>query len=186
MNSLLTALVSIVALSPMCSGEESRVSTATSPIRNVRVGNPITVNDNQGDTWVVAWADDGSAYTPSNDTFGFHGVCNSNIAFNRITGDDPLSLTGETVNTMADYGVSSQLLADGCNWKSTGCAQFDGILYWAVSRAPPRKRSGTSMSRRSPGGHGKRSHPTAGSRRDTIARPSVSSSRRTGAGAYSS
>lgn len=146
---MFTVLVSIVVLGTCATGTgwESQESEATSPIRKVRVGNPITVNDNQGDTWVVAWAVDGSAYSPSNDTFGFHGVCNSNIAFNRITGDDPLSLTGETINTMADYGISSQLLADGCNWKSTGCAQFDGVLYWAISRHTYGETSGDPLKR---------------------------------------
>src|SRR5579859_5396796 len=117
------------------------------PIQTVRVGNPITVNDNQGDTWVGAWANNGSLYSPSNDTFGFHNACNSNIAFNRIVGDDPLSLTGNTVNTMKEYGESSKLLDDGCSWKSTGCAQIDGILYWAISRHTYGETSGDRFKR---------------------------------------
>src|SRR5579859_6678474 len=94
-------------------------------IRSVHVGNPISVLDNQGDTWVTAWGRDGALYSPSNDTFGFHRVCNSNIAFNRIDGDDPAWLTGQTVNTMADFGVSSQEGPDKRNWKSTGCTSVD-------------------------------------------------------------
>jgi hypothetical protein len=43
-----------------------------SPIRAVRVGSPIAIPDNLGDTWIAAWADDDNLYTPSNDSVGFH------------------------------------------------------------------------------------------------------------------
>ena len=117
------------------------------PIRAIRVGNPISVLDNIGDTWVGAWGRDGSLYTPSDDTFGFNGAGNSNIAVNQITGDDLLALTGETVNTMADYGVSSQELADGCNWKSGGCISIDGVLYLVISRHKYGQSSGDPFRR---------------------------------------
>ncbi|WP_410963649.1 hypothetical protein, partial [Salmonella sp. SAL4455] len=41
-------------------------------LREVRVGSPIIVPDNFGDTWSVAWADDGNLYTPANDALGFN------------------------------------------------------------------------------------------------------------------
>ena len=41
-----------------------------------------------GDTWVAAWAADGAVYTPSDDTKGFHAAADSNVAFNKVTGDD--------------------------------------------------------------------------------------------------
>jgi hypothetical protein len=129
----------------------ARLQTPTPPsvgaIKSIRVGNPISVLNNQGDTWVGAWGRDGSLFSPSNDTFGFNRVCNSNIAISRILGDDVLSLGGDTVNTMADYGVSSQLGPDGCNWKSTGCASIDGVVYWALSRHTYGETSGDSHRR---------------------------------------
>jgi hypothetical protein len=48
---------------------------------------------------------------------------------------------------MAEYGVSSALLDDGCNWKSTGCAQIDGVLYWAISRHNYGQTSGDPLKR---------------------------------------
>lgn len=94
---------------------------------------PIVVPNNFGDTWAMAWADDGNLYSPSDDTLGF-GVPAfftreqvqlfqsdfarfakqlsqhqkdefeyAPIAFNRIEGDDPRNLRGVTVNRMPDY-----------------------------------------------------------------------------------
>src|ERR1039458_3621915 len=73
-------------------------------LRSVRVGTSVPVEDNSGDTWVAAWADDDNLYSPSNDTTGFHKAPNANIAFNRIDGRDPLHLGGVTVNSMTEYG----------------------------------------------------------------------------------
>ena len=42
-------------------------------------------------SWVAAWAEDDNLYSPSDDTGGFHKAANANIAFNRITGNDPLT-----------------------------------------------------------------------------------------------
>src|SRR5579864_1398957 len=70
------------------------------PLRGVKVGKPSPLADNGGDTWVAAWADDDSLYSPSNDTGGFHKAANANIAFNRIGGSDPGKLSGFTVNPM--------------------------------------------------------------------------------------
>jgi len=120
---------------------------STPQIRAIRVGNPISILNNQGDTWVGAWGEDGSLYSPSNDTFGFNGACNSNIAMNHIVGEDLLNLTGETVNPMSDYGESSHLEADGCNWKSGGCISIDGVLYWAVGRHNYGETSGDPLRR---------------------------------------
>jgi hypothetical protein len=103
-------------------------------IRSVDVGQPIPVADNSGDTWVAAWAENGAVYTPSNDTEGFRRVGLGNLAFNRIDGDDPLKLSGVTVNPMGDYGAANEAGADGCTWKSSGCYAVDGVLYWVVSR----------------------------------------------------
>jgi hypothetical protein len=103
-------------------------------MRSVEVGQPFAVADNSGDTWVAAWATNGALYTPSNDTEGFRKIGWGNLAFNRIDGDDPLKLSGVTINPMSDYGAATEELADGCTWKSSGCYAVDGVLYWVVAR----------------------------------------------------
>jgi hypothetical protein len=125
----LTALVLLLNIARPVG--ESRNSK---PIKAIHVGNPISVLNNRGDTWVGAWADDNEIYSPSNDTTGFGVTCDSNVAFNRITGDDPLRLTGVTINPMIDYGKGGMELADRCNWKSSGCLSIDGVFYWVVAR----------------------------------------------------
>jgi hypothetical protein len=109
------------------------VAKAAKPLA-IHVDPPISVADNLGDTWVTAWAADGAVYTPSDDTKGFHTAASSNIAFNKVTGDDVGNLTGVTVNLMGDYGKSGQKGADGCTWKSSGCYCLDGTIYWVVAR----------------------------------------------------
>ncbi len=104
------------------------------PLTGIQLGTPVRVPDNHGDTWVAAWAGDRNLYSPSNDTSGFHKAGNSNIAFNRLEGEDPLQLTGATVNPMVDYGKGGQRGADRCTWKSSGCIWLDGALYWVVAR----------------------------------------------------
>jgi hypothetical protein len=104
------------------------------PIKGVTVSAPAKVADNGGDTWIAAWADDDHLYSPSDDTAGFAKACNANVAFNRIEGDDPLHLTGTTINVMKEYGGGSERGPDGCTWKSMGCIWIDGALYLAVSR----------------------------------------------------
>ena len=101
---------------------------------SVRLEEPIPLPESHGDTWVTAWAADGSLYSPSNDTFGFRRAGNANIAFNRLEGDDVRNLRGTSVNMMADYGKSAELGPDGCSWKSSGCYAVGGALYWVVAR----------------------------------------------------
>jgi len=103
-------------------------------LRAVRVGAPVPLVDSGGDTWVAAWASDGNLYSPSDDTSGFHKGANANVAFNRISGDDPLHLSGVTVNPMLEYGKGSQRGPDKCTWKSSGCTFIDGALYLVVAR----------------------------------------------------
>jgi hypothetical protein len=104
------------------------------PITAVKVGTPVRFPDNQGDTWVAAWAGDDNLYSPSNDTSGFQKGCNANVAFNRIKGSDALHLEGTTINGMADYGLESQRGPDACTWKSSGCIWIDGAVYLVVAR----------------------------------------------------
>ena len=103
-------------------------------IHSVEVNGIHPVDGNGGDTWAPAWTSNGDIYSPSNDTNGFNNAGNSNIMFNRITGDPLKSLSGETVNQMTDYGKGAENGPDGCSWKSSGCAAVDGALYWLVAR----------------------------------------------------
>ncbi len=107
---------------------------ASTPITGVKVGTAVKLEDNQGDTWIAAWAGDDNLYSPSDDTSGFRKACSSNVAFNRIEGSDPLHLTGTTINPMSEYANAGQVGPDGCTWKSTGCMWIDGALYLSVAR----------------------------------------------------
>ena len=119
-----------------------RASSSSRPLRTVKVGSPIPLADNSGDTWVAAWGDDDNLYSPSDDTGGFHQAAKANIAFNRLTGNDARGLAGETVNPMADYGKGGEEGPDGCTWKSSGCTCLDGVLYWVVARHRYGEKSG--------------------------------------------
>lgn len=116
-------------------------------IASVRVGEPIALEDSHGDTWVTAWAADGNLYSPSDDTYGFRKAGNANIAFSLLEGDDVRKLRGTSINMMADYGKSSDLLSDGCSWKSSGCYAVDGVLYWVVARHKYGETSGDPQRR---------------------------------------
>ena len=136
----------LVAAASSVDGENSNLSTepaahaGSKPIHAVKVGKAAPLPDNGGDTWVAAWADDDNLYSPSDDTGGFHKAANANIAFNRITGNDPLHLSGSTVNPMVDYGKGGERGPDGCTWKSSGCTCLDGVLYWVVARHSTARR----------------------------------------------
>lgn len=60
---------------------------------------------------------------------------NSNIAFNKIIllNHYPY-VTGQTINQMDDYGKENQEEADECTWKSSGCYESDGVIYWVIAR----------------------------------------------------
>jgi hypothetical protein len=118
-------------------------------IRTITVGDPITVPGNCGDTWALAWTPEGNLYSPANDTKGFQAaIRGSNICFNEIRGDSPAALTGETINLMSDYRYHGEEgAADGCMWKSSGCASIDGVLYLAVSRHMYGEKTGDATRR---------------------------------------
>ncbi len=115
---------------------------ARAEIRSVEIGQPVPLANNAGDTWVSAWAKNGAVYTPSDDTDGFRKIGPGNLAFNRIDGEDPLKLSGVTINPMGDYGAGAEELSDGCTWKSSGCYAVDDVLYWVVARHKYGEKSG--------------------------------------------
>lgn len=123
-----------------------RVGTAGS-ILSVRVGQPVPLPDNAGDTWVSAWAKNGAVYSPSDDTEGFGKLGAANIAFNRIDGDDPLRLTGVTINPMTDYGAAAEELAAGLQTLGAVDKDFDPpvlparvLLAAGLPQVQPRRR----------------------------------------------
>ena len=127
------SFITLLAQASLAPGSRGFVASEPASL-SAKLGEPVALGESHGDTWVPAWASDGNLYSPSDDTFGFRRVTDSNIAFNRLEGADPISLKGTTINPMADYGRSALEDGDGCTWKSSGCACLDGVLYWVVAR----------------------------------------------------
>lgn len=116
-------------------------------IHSVELGETVAIAESHGDTWAPTSASDGNLYSPSDDTYGFRHATDSNIAFNRLEGADPMRLKGTTVNPMLDYGRSAREDADGCTWKSSGCTFLDGAFYWVVARHEYGQTSGDAQLR---------------------------------------
>jgi hypothetical protein len=112
------------------------------PITDIKLGEHRIYFTGFGDTWDPAWAEDDSLYSPGNDGSGWDKACSSNVFFNRMSGDDFLSLQGTTVNGMPEYGGWAQAGPDGCTWKSSGCISLDGTLYFGVARHAYGTKSG--------------------------------------------
>ena len=119
--------VLLLSCSVMASAQQNSITSVT-------VGDAVILPQNRGDTWVPAWTAQGDLFTPSNDSKGFKDAGSGNVMFNKITGDTPAKLTGQTINLMADYGKENQVGPDQCSWKSSGAAAIDGALYWVVAR----------------------------------------------------
>jgi len=106
-------------------------SKASIPIVNVQMGTP-TYFDAGGDSWDPTWSQDGELYSAVNDGGGF-GTLKRNVGFNRISGNDPLALTGQLLNIMDEYGeINAPIATDGRNWKSGGSISIDGTLYMSI------------------------------------------------------
>lgn len=114
---------------------------------SVQIGDPVPIDESHGDTWSPTWASDGKMYSPSDDTYGFRNATDSNIAFNCISGSESSRIRGDTVNSMAEYGRSALEGADGCTWKSSGCAYIDSALYLVVARHKYGETSGDAKMR---------------------------------------
>jgi len=101
------------------------------PIVDVQMGTPTYVEAG-GDSWDPTWSQDDALYSAVNDGAGF-GTLKRNIGFNRISGDDPRTLTGQLQNVMDEYGeMNAPVAADGRNWKSGGSISIDGTLYMSI------------------------------------------------------
>ena len=122
----------------------------------VKVCKPEPVPNNQGDTWVAAFANGDTIYTPSNDSKAFYYFTPSvwsNIAFNKIILHNKYPFViGEKVNEMTDFGIENhQKGPDGCTWKSSGCYAIDGVIYWVVARHKYGDDSGDAKKRQTAG-----------------------------------
>jgi hypothetical protein len=101
------------------------------PILDVQLGAPAYL-DAGGDSWDPAWAQDDNLYAAVNDGAGF-GTLKKNIAFNKLSGNDPIKLTGRLQNSMDEYGaMNAPIAVDGRNWKSGGSISIDGTLYMSI------------------------------------------------------
>jgi hypothetical protein len=124
-------LLNLVCALSMPAGSQPTAPKASLPIVDVQLGTP-TYFDPKGDSWDPAWAADDDLYTAVNDGAGF-GTLKRNIAFNRISGNDPLALTGQLQSIMDGYGaINAPAAADGRNWKSGGSIAIDGMLYLSI------------------------------------------------------
>jgi hypothetical protein len=116
---------------PAPAAEQASSPKVSLPIVDIQLGSP-TYYDYGGDSWDPAWAQDDALYAAVNDGAGF-GTLKRNIGFNKITGDDPLALTGQMQNIMEEYGeMNAPIAADGRNWKSGGSISIDGVLYMSI------------------------------------------------------
>jgi hypothetical protein len=110
---------------------QTQSSEDSIPILDVQMGMP-TYFAAIGDSWDPTWSQDDALYSAVNDGAGF-GTLARNIAFNRISGNDPRTLTGQLQNIMDDYGaMNAPVATEGRNWKSGGSIAIDGALYMSI------------------------------------------------------
>jgi len=125
--------VLVASFFALCALAENQLSPsrASIPIVDVQMGTP-TYLDAGGDSWDPTWSQDDELYSAVNDGAGF-GVLKRNVGFNRISGNDPLTLSGKLLNIMDDYGeINAPIATDGRNWKSGGNLSIDGTLYMSI------------------------------------------------------
>lgn len=114
-----------------CSEHQTPPSEDSIPIMNVEMGTP-TYFESGGDSWDPTWSQDDALYSAANDGAGF-GTLKRNIGFNRISGNDPRTLTGQLQSIMDEYGeMNAPTATDGRNWKSGGSISIDGTLYMSI------------------------------------------------------
>lgn len=143
--------INLLAFIILFAGFEAVAFAAESqPIRSVTIGGGSTCPYSVGDEWSPTWADDGNLYTNNDDGSNFGGLSGDrNIAFGKLTGDDPFDIKGITINTLLsmDYGSAGQPGADGANWKSMNSYCVDGVLYMGIARCFYPEESGDPLGR---------------------------------------
>src|SRR6516162_5241151 len=109
-------------------------------------GDYLQVANSHGDEWAPTWADDDCLYTGNDDGTSFGGIPERCIAFGKLTGDDPHSLVGASINDMGDFGKNAHG-ADRANWKTMNSYCVDGVLYMFVTRCLYPDQSGDTNNR---------------------------------------
>jgi hypothetical protein len=133
---MLVVLVITASSAAVASASGFSVGESPSHVTGATFGVPARYPLAVGDTWFNTWAADGSIYATSNDTAGFNGTCNSDIAVNELAGDGPGRLTEPFINCMTSFGhgADGRQWPDHCSWKSGGIISVSGTLYLAVAR----------------------------------------------------
>ena len=125
------AMLVVFCSLPAVGADQAPLSKVSRPIVDIQLGIP-AYYDYGGDSWDPAWAQDDALYAAVNDGAGF-GTLKRNIGFNKITGNDPLALSGQLQNIMDEYGeMNAPIATDGRNWKSGGSISIDGVLYMSI------------------------------------------------------
>ena len=125
---LLLSVTGTLALS--CRGRVDPSAKESAPIVDVQLGAPTYMNYG-GDSWDPTWAEDDNLYAAVNDGAAF-GTVKRNIGYTKMTGNDPLALTGQ-MQSLMDYGAMNAPTAiDGRNWKSGGSISIDGVQYLSI------------------------------------------------------
>jgi hypothetical protein len=70
-----------------------------------------------------------------------------NLAFNRLSGTTPATLSGTQVNAMDAYGKGGQKGPDHATWKACGQECIDGVFYAFISRNTYGSDSGDPLTR---------------------------------------
>jgi hypothetical protein len=117
---------------------EDQIRRMMQPTRG-QISHVKSMTNSYGDVWATAWADDDLLYSVSDDTPGFDGFRNSNLAISVLAGDSAEDLSGHTVNAMEEYGACNEEGPDGATWKANGLTCVDGVLYLSVKPAPVRE-----------------------------------------------
>jgi hypothetical protein len=125
---------------PALADNQTPLSKASMPIVDVQLGTP-TYFDVGGDSWDPTWAQDNDLYAVVNDGAGF-GTLKRNIGFNQISGNDPLTLTGQLKNIMDEYGeMNAPIATDGRNWKSGGSISVEFVTAAPEATTKLRRRA---------------------------------------------
>ena len=95
-------------------------------------------------------------YSPSDDTSGFHGATSSNIAFNKVIGDDVPEARRRHGQSDGGLRQGGQKCADGCTWKSSGCCCLDGDGL--LGRGTAQVRRGFRRPQEAPAGRQRQHH----------------------------
>jgi len=136
-RSLLQTAAFLIPSLPAVSWSTAPGASATKPKRITDVVLDLNAlhkwDNSNGDTWDPFWADDDNLYAFNCDGRGF-GKAPRNLAFNKLTGLSPRTLSGAMVNTMDEYGVSGKKEADKATWKACGQECIDSVFYAFVSR----------------------------------------------------